>query len=196
MPNILTYHQELYRKFVHIFSCGTLAFLFWYFGKENLLPFIITISFLFPFLDYLKKYIPIIKNISLALFGNITRPHEHRAISGASWVLIGSGITAYLFNEKVVIIALIIMALSDSAAALVGIRYGTTRLFNKSLEGSLAFFIATYIIIFLLSSPSFMLLLIASIISTIVELFSTQKFNDNILIPVVIAFILDLGGIH
>ena len=196
MPNILTYYQEIYRKIFHIASCATLAIFFWYFGKEVLLPWILTVALLFPILDYLRKYIPIIQNISLKLFGIITRPHEHLGISGASWVLIGSGITAYLFNEKVVIIALLIMAFSDSSAALIGIKFGTTRLFNKSLEGSLAFFITTYIIIILLSSPSFILLLIASIISTIVELFSTQKFNDNILIPVVIAFILDLGGIH
>ena len=132
----------------------------------------------------------------MTLFGTITRTYEYRGISGASWVLIGSGVTAYLFNGKVVIIALLIMALSDSAAAIVGIKFGTTRLFNKSLEGSLAFFITTYIIIFILSSASFMLLVIASTISTIIELISTQKFNDNIIIPIVIAFILNLGGIH
>ncbi len=196
MPNILTYYHELYRKIFHITSCGTLAILIWYFGKKVLLPWILAVAFLFPILDYLRKYIPIIQNISLTLFGIITRPYEHLRITGASWVLIGSGITALLFNEKIVIIAILIMGLSDSAAAIVGIKFGTTRLFNKSLEGSLAFFITTYIIIFLLSSPSLILLLFTSIISTIVELFSTQKLNDNILIPVLVAFILNMGGIH
>ena len=117
-------------------------------------------------------------------------------LSGSSWVFMGAGFTAYLFNEKVAVIALLVMSLSDSSAALIGIKYGTTRLFNKSLEGTLAFLISTYLIIFLLSSASLMLLLIATITATVIELFSTPKFNDNIFIPVATAFILTLGGIH
>ena len=117
-------------------------------------------------------------------------------LSGASWVFMGAGLTAYLFNVKVAVIALLVMSLSDSAAALIGIKYGTTRLFNKSLEGTFAFLISSYLIILIFSSASLMLLLIASITATAIELFSTPKFNDNILIPIATAFILTLGGIH
>ena len=195
MPDILTYHQEVYRKFVHISSSG-IAILLWYFGKDVLLPWIILSAILFPTLDCSRKYIPLFKKLYFKLFGIVTRPYEHQFLSGASWVFMGAGFTAYLFNEKVAVIALLVMSLSDSAAALIGIKYGTTRLFNKSLEGTLAFLISTYLIIFLLSSASLMLLLIASITATAIELFSTPKFNDNILIPVAIAFILTLGGIH
>ena len=155
-----------------------------------------SVAILFPILDWLRKYIPLLKKLYFILFGIITRPYEHQVLSGASWVFMGAGFTAYLFNEKVAVIALLIMSFSDSAAALIGIQYGTTRLFNKSLEGTLAFLISTYLIIFLLSSTSLMLLLIVSITATAIELLSTPKFNDNILIPVATAFILTLGGIH
>ena len=195
MPDILTYRREFYRKLVHI-SSSVIAFLLWYFGKTILLPWLLLVSILLPLLDYLRKYFPRLQQIYYNLFGIITRPNEYEGLSGASWVFMGAGVTVYLFNEKVAIIALLIMSLSDSAAALIGIKYGTTRLFNKSLEGTLVFFISTYLIIFLLSSASVMLLLIASITATAIELFSTPKFNDNILIPVAMAFILTLGGIH
>ena len=195
MPDILTYRQEVYRKIVHISSSG-IAILIWYFGKDAMLPWVIAVAILFPILDWLRKYIPLLKKLYFILFGIITRPYEHQVLSGASWVFMGAGFTAYLFNEKVAVIALLIMSLSDSAAALIGIQYGTTRLFNKSLEGTLAFLIITYLIIFLLSSASLMLLLIVSITATAIELLSTPKFNDNILIPVATAFILTLGGIH
>ncbi len=195
MPDILTYRQEVYRKIVHISSSG-IAILLWYFGKDAMLPWVLAVAILFPILDWLRKYIPLLKKLYFILFGIITRPYEHQVLSGASWVFMGAGFTAYLFNEKVAVIALLIMSLSDSAAALIGIQYGTTRLFNKSLEGTLAFLISTYLIIFLLSSASLMLLLIVSITATAIELLSTPKFNDNILIPVATAFILTLGGIH
>ena len=195
MPDILTYRQEVYRKIVHISSSG-IAILLWYFGKDAMLPWVLAVAILFPILDWLRKYIPLLKKLYFILFGIITRPYEHQVLSGASWVFMGAGFTAYLFNEKVAVIALLIMSLSDSAAALIGIQYGTTRLFNKSLEGTLAFLISTYLIIFFLSSASLILLLIASITATAIELFSTPKYNDNILIPVGTAIILTLGGIR
>ena len=195
MPDILTYRQEVLRKIVHISSSG-IAILLWYFGKDVLLPWILAAAILFPILDCSRKYIPFLKKLYFKLFGIITRPYEHQMLSGASWVFMGAGVTAYVFNEKVAVIALLVMSLSDSAAALIGLKYGTTRLFNKSLEGTFAFLISTYLIIFLLSSASLMLLLIASITATAIELFSTPKFNDNILIPIATAFILTLGGVQ
>ena len=153
-------------------------------------------AILFPILDCSRKYIPLLKKLYFKLFGIVTRPYAHQVLSGASWVFMGAGLTAYLFNEKVAVIALLVMSLSDSAAALIGIKYGTTRLFNKSLEGTFAFLISSYLIVIILSSASLMLLLIASITATAIELFSTPKFNDNILIPIATAFILTLGGIH
>ena len=195
MPDSLTYREEVYRKFIHI-SSSTIAILLWFIGKPVLLPWILAVAILFPILDFSRKYIPFLKKLYFKLFGIITRPYEHHVLSGASWVFMGAGLTAYLFNENVAVIALLVMSLSDSAAALIGIKYGTTRLFNKSLEGTLAFFISTYLIIFLFSSASFMLLLLTAITVTAIELFSTPKFNDNILISIATAFILTLGGLH
>ena len=195
MPDILTYRQEVFRKMVHISSSG-IAILLWYFGKDVLLPWMLASAILFPILDCSRKYIPLLKKLYFKLFGIVTRPYAHQVLSGASWVFMGAGLTAYLFNEKVAVIALLVMSLSDSAAALIGIKYGTTRLFNKSLEGTFAFLISSYLIVIILSSASLMLLLIASITATAIELFSTPKFNDNILIPIATAFILTLGGIH
>ena len=195
MPDMLTYHQEVFRKIIHI-SSSFIAILLWYFGKDVLLPWMLASAILFPILDCSRKYIPFLKKFYFKIFGIVTRPYEHQVLSGASWVFMGAGFTAYLFNENVAVIALLVMSLSDSAAALIGIKYGSTRLFNKSLEGTWAFLISTYLIIFLLSSASLMLLLIASIIATAIELFSTPKYNDNILISVATAFIQTLGGIH
>ena len=195
MPDLLNYHQEVYRKFVHI-SSSSIAILLWYFGKNLLLPWIITAAILFPILDYSRKSIPLLKKLYITLFGNITRPYENHGLSGASWVFIGAGVTTLLFNEKAAIVALLVMSLSDSAAAIVGIKYGMTRLFNKSLEGTMAFFITTYLIISILSPASIMLSLIATVCATLIELFSVPKFNDNILIPIATAITLSIGGIH
>ena len=195
MPDILTYRQEVYRKLVHI-SSSTIALCLWYFGKDMMLKWVILVSILFPLFDYLRKYLPRIQRLYHNLFGIITRPNEYEGLSGASWVFIGAGVTVYLFNEKIAIIALLIMSLSDSAAALIGMKYGQTQLFNKSLEGSIAFFTTTYFIIILLTPASLIVILLTTFIVTAIELFSTQKFNDNIFIPLATGILLTLGGIH
>ena len=194
MSKLLTYNQEVYRKLIHI-SSSLIALFLWYFGKDTFLPWIISVAIIFPILDYARKKITLLKNIYFILYGIVTRPQEHYTLSGASWVFIGAGITTIFFNEKVAVIAILIMSLSDSAAALIGIKYGKTQYFNKSLEGSLAFFITTYIILFIFSSATPSIILFISVVATAFELFSQPKLNDNLIIPIGTALIMTLGGI-
>ena len=87
------------------------------------------------------------------------------------------------------------LSLADSAAAIIGLKFGKTYLFNKSLEGSAAFFIVAFLIVFYLSPAFFLINLITVLAATAVELFSTARMNDNLFIPLVTAFILTLGGV-
>ena len=192
MPEILSYNQEIYRKLIHI-SSSIHAILLWFLGKDAFLPYILIAAFIFPILDLLKKYIYILQKLYFFCFGIVTRPREHQKLSGASWVFIGSAATVLLFNEKISIISLLVMSLSDSAAAIIGMKYGNTKLFNKSLEGSFAFFISASIIIFSLSPALFIVNLAAVFITVIIELFSTPIFNDNLFVPVSTGLVLTLG---
>ena len=195
MPDLLSYKYEVYRKLIHI-SSSLIAILLWYFGKKDLLIWIIAIAIIFPILDYYRKKITLLKHIYIRLYGNVTRPHEHYSLSGASWVFIGAGITTLLFNEKIAVIAILVMSLSDSAAALIGIKYGKTKFFNKSLEGTLSFFIITYLIIHFFSTASIALTILTVFSSTAIELIAKPKLNDNILVPICTGFMLSIGGIY
>ena len=194
MPDILNYNQEVYRKFIHI-SSSSIAILLWILGKDIFLPFIIAATIIFLLIDYLRINIHTLEKFYFTLFGNVTRHYEHHSISGASWVFIGAAASIFLFNEKVAIIVLLVMSLSDSAAAIIGIKYGSTNLFNKSLEGSSVFFITSTIIIFSLSPALFIVNIIAVLVSVIFELLSTPVLNDNLLIPVATGLVLTVGGV-
>ena len=88
--------------------------------------------------------------------------------------------------------SLLVMSISDSVAALIGVKYGKTKIYgNKSLEGSFSFFLSTLIIlyIFMPSFSSFEYVII-SILITLVELFSFYRINDNLTIPVFSAILL------
>ena len=194
MHDALNYHQEIYRKLIHL-SSSCIPFMLWYFGKDTFQPWIISCAIILPILDYGRRHNKFLYRIYSNLFITFTRPIEQGILSGASWVIIGAAGTIFIFNENTAIIGLLVLSIADSAAAIVGIKFGGTQLYSKSLEGSTAFFITTAMIVFLLSPVSFYINFIAVVTATVVELFSTPRINDNLLIPMVLALILTIGGV-
>ena len=194
MHDPLNYHQEIYRKLIHL-SSSCIPFMLWYFGKDTFQPWLISCAIILPILDYGRRHNKFLYRIYSNLFITFTRPIEQGILSGASWVIIGAAVTIFIFNENTAIIGLLVLSIADSAAAIVGIKFGETQLYSKSLEGSAAFFITATIIVFSLSSAAFYINFIAVIAATVVELFSTPRINDNLLIPMVLALILTIGGV-
>lgn len=200
MPNQLNYLGEVYRKCVHIAS-SIIAICLWHLNIDIVLFWLLGITVIFVLFDYLRKKFSKLNQFYYYFFGQVTRLEESQKLSGASWVFMGASITVILtfmefISQKSAIIALLVMSLSDSAAAIIGIKYGATKLLNKSLEGSLAFFVITCVIVFLLaSSLSLTSVLIIAFFVTLVELWDTPKLNDNISIPVATAVLLTLFGI-
>ncbi len=194
MHDPLNYRQEIYRKLIHL-SSSCIPFMLWYFGKDTFQPWIISCAIILPILDYGRRHNKFLYRIYSDLFITFTRPIEQGILSGASWVIIGAAVTIFIFNENTAIIGLLVLSIADSAAAIVGIKFGKTQLFSKSLEGSTAFFITATIIVFSLSSAAAYVNFIAVIAATVVELFSTPRINDNLLIPMVLALILTIGGV-
>ena len=195
MPEKQSFSEAIYRKILHILYSFSIVLALWHLGKEVVLPWFIALAIILPLLDYGRRHNAILNHIFIYLFSIFTRPIEYRILTGASWVVIGAALTTLIFNEKVAIIGLLVLCLSDSIAAIIGIKFGKTQLFNKSLEGSAAFFLSASFIIFSLSTELFIINLCAALAATSVELFSTARFNDNLFIPVVTALILTIGEV-
>ena len=187
-------NNEIYRKLLHILYSSSIALLLWYFGKDQVIPWFIAIAIILPLLDYGRRHIAVLNSIYVYCFTIFTRPIEYRILTGATWVVIGTSLTTLIFNEQAAIIGLLVLSISDSIAAIIGINFGQTKLFNKSLEGSTAFFLSASFIVFTLSPALFIVNLCVVCSATLVELFATPKYNDNLLIPLVTAFILSIGG--
>ena len=191
MHNILEYNREVYRKLIHI-SSSSIPISIFLFGKINVLPWLIFFALLFPLLDYIRRYALFLKKIYYYLFGFVTRKHEENAFSGATWVFIGSAVTLLLFDEKIAIISLLIMSLADSAAAIIGIKFGKTKLFNKSLEGSCAFFLVSASILLIITDINYINIFFIAFISTLSELLISVRLNDNLYIPIITGLLLSI----
>ena len=158
---------------------------------------LIPVSIIFISIDYLRHHLEIIKRIYTFFFDRFTRNIEKNknTFTGATYYLLGCLIVIYFFEERSIILSsLLIMSISDSFAAIIGIKYGKTKIYNgKSLEGSFAFFVTSFLIlnIFILDLAIIKCISIALIV-TIVELFSFHRINDNITIPIFAALSIKL----
>ena len=185
--------QEIKRKFIHL-SSSVIGFSLIFTNHDWIVPILVVSAVIFPTLDYLRIKYGYVARYYNAIFGTVTRTFESTMLTGASYVFIGAALTAVIFNSKPAAIGLLVMSFSDAFAAIIGIRFGKTRLMNKSLEGSLTFFFITMLIMLAMNVPYFMAFMVASVI-TWIELVSVPQINDNLLIPISTAFLLTLGGI-
>ena len=189
-----TYKDEILRKLIHLFDSIIPLSLF-VIQRETLLMILLPITVIFIFLDFTRHHISFIGKTYLFLFGRVTRNIEKQKnnVTGATYYLLGCLLTVYFFEDiSIIISSLLIMSISDSFAALIGKKYGHTKIYNgKTLEGSFSFLVSTIIILSIFSvNLSLHALVLISIIVTLVELFSFYRLNDNLTIPLSSAILL------
>jgi dolichol kinase len=129
--------SEYKRKLIHLFNLAIpFSYLYvfpekWVFVK--LLSILMVVCIIF---DILRHKVAWVKSLFTLFINSMLRSHEQEGkLTGATWVMIGAVISIILFSKPVAIIALIFMSLGDSAAGLIGQRYGKHKIWNKSWEG-------------------------------------------------------------
>ena len=134
MNNALrSYNNEVFRKFIHISSLA-IPLIYFYIDYTS---FIICVSaitlFTFVINSFYNKYFSKLRYINTAL-SFVLRPYEPNGIWGASYLILGFLIITLLYNKNIVIISMLITSLSDSVAAIVGIKYGIVRFNNNKSQ--------------------------------------------------------------
>jgi len=141
--------QELFRKTIHLSanSLIPLAYLFLNIPKIWMAILIGIASVVFVMIDIRRTRNGWLSKIFAKLFNSMLRSHELEGkLTGASYVLIGSFISIAIFPKEIAVLALLFTAIGDTAAALYGRKFGKLRIWNKTLEGSIAGLIACTII--------------------------------------------------
>lgn len=191
---LLSYNNEIFRKIIHLSS---LIIPLVYFYSSYLL-FIIFLSLLSLTILFINsKYDSILSRFTYIklFFSKVLRGYEKNKYWGASYLILGFLIITLLFDKNIVITSMIITSLSDSLAAILGIKYGRIRLYNnKSIEGFYIFYITTFSILFFLHPISLIFVLLISLLISLVELF-TPTIYDNVSIPICSSIILTIFNI-
>lgn len=111
---------------------------------------------------------------------------KKRPYTGAIMFMLAVGLTFLVFPEKAAILAVLVVSISDSLSALVGIHLGETKLphnHDKSLEGSSAFFLTAMLIALLFTSPVNSLVIAMG--GSLAE--SLPSIDDNFSVPITVA---------
>ncbi len=129
------------------------------------------------------------------------RAEEQLKESAGIPFIMGILLTILTFPKHIAIIAIFTLAISDPLSAIIGIKYGKFRIVKeKSLEGSLAFFLSSFIIVAsVLASQSdhstlsiFFLSLFVALSTSFFEMLPI-KLDDNLTIPLFTAMLARIG---
>ena len=177
----MSYKYELIRKLIHI-SNLIIPLLLFYYDRYFVLLVLVPISIVFIFFDYLRINNHRVANFYNKYFSMITRDFESNRLTGASYVFFSSSVIIYIFPKEIAILSLLIMSISDSMAAIIGQKYGKVKIFEKTLEGTTAFFLSSILLLLLFRIQLFPGIL-AIVISTLVESSNFLRIDDNLSVP-------------
>lgn len=191
--------NELLRKAIHLSS--VVIPISYYFTEKIIILLIVGTGMVFMILlDIFRKIIPQINKFYLKTLGHILRDYEvdttKHFFTGGTFYAIGIFLTVLIFKREIAAPAILIMILSDTFAALVGRKFGKHKLWNKSVEGSTAFFVIGLFIIFLTPKVTagineYFFAVAALFVTTIVEAFPVV-IDDNLSIPIIFGIIYTL----
>lgn len=124
------------------------------------------------------------------LFRSLLRDQESTHLTGATYLILGFLLTTLLFPREEAIFGMFVTGFSDAAAALVGRTLGRHKLpGGKTLEGSLAFFAATFVLAGAMFSMPWGVLVGVAAATTFVELI-WRTSTDNLFLPVISALLI------
>ena len=176
--------KEIPRKIIHL-STSFFAVMLYHFGRDLCMPYFFLGCSLFILFDLIRKKNEKIKSFYDSFFLFLTRDSEKNTLTGASYLCLSVVIVSFFFDEKVAIVSLFIMSISDPLAALSGGCFGNFKFHQKTLEGTITFFVVSCLIVMFFNFPYSTVVLVA-LFCSIAELLSKQiGIDDNLLIPIV-----------
>ncbi len=184
---------EITRKIVHL-STLIIPIGYGLTSEETVLTFLVPFFLCFLSIDLLRHFHPGMASLfKKYFFGRVLREAEKSSLMGSTYFLFSSILTLLLFPKPIAIASLLILILSDTAAAFVGKGMGKISILGKTLEGSIAFFASALLIVWVYPNLDRFSGFLAALGTTAVELLPT-RVDDNLTIPFVAGAILFFCG--
>lgn len=198
----ISFYNEFRRKAIHLFA---LTIPVGYF----LLPKTPSLLILSPFvvgaimIDIVRLRKLPLHGFLNRLLGPVLRDHEEEDFAGASYILSASFLSILLFHKSVAMAAISFIILGDIAAALIGRKFGKTKIpwsltkvnpfgnDRKSLEGSLSCLLMCLVVAMVIPQLPLWIGIIGAVTATVAEGISLP-INDNFSVPLLSGLCMQL----
>lgn len=181
-----------WRRVLHALNgVTTAAVLYWLLPGQGwalavlgaLLVFLLT-------MDLVRLRNPMANLLFFRWFRVLASPREERGIASSTWYTLGVFLAVLLFPRAAVIPALLVLALADPAASVLGRRFGKRPLGKGSVEGSTAFAVVAFLVLWPFVGAG--TALVAAVVGAVVEILPLG-LDDNLTVPLAVGAILALA---
>lgn len=124
-------------------------------------------------------------------FRDLVRRHEQKELLGSTYLILAAVLTLELFPKEIAVSALGALVLGDSAAALAGKTVGRVRVLGKTLEGSAACFVVSFLFAWGVVGVPAWLAACGALTATLFELLPIP-LDDNFRIPLSMGYVMKL----
>lgn len=189
-PPAISFAHELRRKAFHF---ATMAIPAGYYFTDRTTALIVLGALLCAALvvEYARLSHAAMNRLFLRYFGALLRDHEAAGYSAATFLLLSSFLAILVFHKDIAMLALLYAIAGDGMAAVIGRRFGRRKIFNKTLEGSLACAGTCVLFSLLIPAVPFWIRLAGALVATISETIPMRS-SDNLRIPIISGSLMEL----
>jgi glycerol-3-phosphate acyltransferase PlsY len=126
---------------------------------------------------------------------SLLRKEEIKNFSSMTAFLVALFLTLLIFEKNIAITSVTFITFGDLFSKIFGLGFGRKKIFDKTLEGSLAYLGCVLIcsfILYNLITIDFYIILIGALSAPLIELFSI-RINDNFTVPLISASFMTVG---
>jgi dolichol kinase len=186
LPLPLTQSAGLKRRLIHITAGSFFPVLLIFFPRIPVLSASLAIFGIAAAVEIARLRSPEVNRWVIRRVGSLMKPVEHSRPLGVTYWLASSPLVIGVMPQPVAVLVLMYLAVGDSVAPVVGLRYGRHHIFGKTLEGSAAFLASCLTVGGLLLATgletSLPVMFVGAVAATVVELVP-GPMNDNVRVP-------------
>jgi dolichol kinase len=188
----IDYDREVWRKMLHLFALS-IPIGYQFVSRHAAFGIVFGCFLIALLVDLARLRGWPVQRIWRPVVDPIVRPKESRNFTGATYILLAGWLCPLLFELPAATLGMLAIILGDTAAALVGRRWGRHRTIgNRSIEGSAAFLAAAMLAGVCAPGIPLVIGLIAAPIAATVEMFSI-KIDDNLSVPLTVGLYAHLA---
>ncbi len=146
------------------------------------------LAFFSLIVDFLRLEINSIGKIFDRYFGKLLWEKEKDTLTAATHYAVAAFLSVYFFDKWIAIAVLFFLAFGDTAAHVIGVKWGKNRIGSKqsekTIEGSFACLVICLCVSSLLPQPDLFVLFVGSVVASLVEFFPFG-IDDNFTLPLI-----------